>query len=218
VRVAAGGDGYLALTEGFNPGWRATVGGRPLTPIRLDGWRQGWLLPAGGEAVVDLRYAPDRWHRAGLLAGLLALLVLAALAAIPHRARPGRAGPPGAARRSAPRATVAAATVGVGALLAGAAGVVLGLVALAAPARWRAAAAAGCLAAAGVVLGFAPDWSAQPALTQLLAVTSVALAAAGLSDVDGRSLLAAVAGQPGPAPAAGQPLGQGEGGPLDGDP
>jgi arabinofuranan 3-O-arabinosyltransferase len=223
LRVAGGDAGFLALTEGFNAGWQATVDGRPLTPIRLDGWRQGWLLPPGGDTVVDLRFTPDRWHRTGLLLGLLALLALAGLATLRRRPGPNGAGPdgggpagtgapdrtrlaadgapgrgaattaggagsdPGDPRSDRPRPPArpwlaAAAAVGAAVLLAGAAGLIVGLLALAVPARWRAAAAAMSLTAAGAVLGFAPDWSAQPALVQLLAVTSVALAAAAAGE------------------------------------
>jgi arabinofuranan 3-O-arabinosyltransferase len=37
----------LALRENANPGWVATAGGRTLTPFVVDGWQQGWLVPAG---------------------------------------------------------------------------------------------------------------------------------------------------------------------------
>ncbi len=224
LAVAGGADGYLALTEGFNDGWQATADGAALSPVRLDGWRQGWLLPAGGDTVVTLTYRPGRWHRGGLLAGLVALAVLAGLAAGPARRRRPPAGqptgpPPDASSDRPARAGsggwAAAATtlaVLVPVLLAGAAGLVAGMAALAVPARWRPPAAGGCLALAGLVLGLAPNWSGQPAVSQLLAVTSVGLAAAGLSAVGPRGLVRAVRRRPGPA---GEALGQAQRGTLD---
>jgi hypothetical protein len=74
-----------------------------------------------------------------------------------------------------------ALAVGVPLLLAGAAGLLPAVVAVVLPARWRAPVAAGCLAGAGLVLGLAPTWPAQPALTQLLSVTALAVAAAALA-------------------------------------
>ncbi|MEN3360566.1 MAG: arabinofuranan 3-O-arabinosyltransferase, partial [Mycobacteriales bacterium] len=297
LQVAAGPAGYVALTEGFNPGWRATGNGQPLRPVRLDGWRQAWILPASTTPVrITVSYLPGRYQRAGLLAGLLAALLLALLAA-PHparrraaapaparrsaarsgpliravarlRRRPGArtaqpappagsagpsdppagppgpsgppAGPPGLsdppdpparpAARAGPSAgssgpSVPADAVGTAArpggpdqertpgvdpsgmsgdavdaragagrpvlatvlavavplLLAGGAGLVPAVVAVILPARWRPAAAAGCLASAGLVLGLAPTAGAQPALTQLLSVTAVAVVAAALA-------------------------------------
>jgi len=105
------------------------------------------------------------------------------------------------------------ATLGIGLVLAGAAGVLAALAALAVPARHRAAAAGGLLAAAGLVLGLAPTWAAQPALVQLSAVAAVALAAAALSDVDRPAPLR---GRRGSAPA--QPVGEPERRPLQHDP
>ena len=45
--VASGPEALLVLPENANDGWRATLGGRELTPLRVDGWMQGYLLPAG---------------------------------------------------------------------------------------------------------------------------------------------------------------------------
>ena len=37
VTVAPGGEVYLTLAENFNDGWSATLGGRTLEPVRIDG-------------------------------------------------------------------------------------------------------------------------------------------------------------------------------------
>ncbi|NUR99288.1 MAG: DUF3367 domain-containing protein [Kribbellaceae bacterium] len=65
----------LAVAQNYNDGWEAYDGsGRKLTPIRIAGWQQGWLLPAGPEQLVTARFMPDRTYRAALLLGLVTLL------------------------------------------------------------------------------------------------------------------------------------------------
>jgi arabinofuranan 3-O-arabinosyltransferase len=51
-----------------------------LTPVRVDGWKQGWLVPAGRAATVTLTYGPDTAYRAGLGIGVLGVLAAIALA------------------------------------------------------------------------------------------------------------------------------------------
>jgi len=77
----------LAVAQNYNEGWEAYDGsGQKLTPIRIGGWQQGWVLPAGPEQVVTARFMPDRTYRAGLLLGLVALLgVLAVAVFFPKR-------------------------------------------------------------------------------------------------------------------------------------
>jgi arabinofuranan 3-O-arabinosyltransferase len=75
----------LVVHENTNAGWRATAGGHVLRSVVVDGWQQGYLLPAGAATDVTLTYAPDRSYRLGLLAGLLAALLLVGLAVLPPR-------------------------------------------------------------------------------------------------------------------------------------
>jgi hypothetical protein len=71
----------LAVAQNYNDGWEAYDGsGHKLTPIRIGGWQQGWVLPAGPEQVVTAAFMPDRAYRAGLLLGLVALLAVLATA------------------------------------------------------------------------------------------------------------------------------------------
>jgi arabinofuranan 3-O-arabinosyltransferase len=81
LRVSAPTRSYLVVNENFNAGWQAEAGGRVLQPVRLDGWKQAWVLPAGTSGIVHLIYKPERVFRAAVIGGLtvLALLVLAAL-------------------------------------------------------------------------------------------------------------------------------------------
>ena len=86
----------LAMRENANAGWSARIAGRTLRPIVVDGWQQGWIVPAGLAGAVTISFAPDQAYRAGLAGGavLAAGVVLIALpfgrvgATVP--ARPGR--------------------------------------------------------------------------------------------------------------------------------
>jgi len=60
VRVGPGADAVLRVAENVNEGWHASLDGEPLEPLRLDGWQQGYLVPAGAEGLVELTYAPRR--------------------------------------------------------------------------------------------------------------------------------------------------------------
>ncbi|MEK8170615.1 hypothetical protein NKH77_16615 [Streptomyces sp. M19] len=65
VVVGPGQSVYLQTYENDNPGWKATFNGRSLTPVRLDGWQQGFLVPAGPGGTVTLFYEPSTAYRAG---------------------------------------------------------------------------------------------------------------------------------------------------------
>jgi arabinofuranan 3-O-arabinosyltransferase len=67
----------LQVHENTNAGWVATLRGVRLQPVVVDGWQQGWVVPAGAAGVVHLDYTPDSLYRGALLTGgVLALLVL----------------------------------------------------------------------------------------------------------------------------------------------
>ncbi|MGE2736162.1 alpha-(1-_3)-arabinofuranosyltransferase domain-containing protein [Mycolicibacterium vaccae] len=98
VRVAeSGAERVLVVPESINPGWVArTADGTRLTPITVNGWQQGWVLPAGAETTettVTMTFASNTTYRVGLVTGLALLPILAALALIPGRRRltPGAA-------------------------------------------------------------------------------------------------------------------------------
>jgi arabinofuranan 3-O-arabinosyltransferase len=95
VRVTASTRSYLVVNENFNPGWRAVIDGRQLRAVRLDGWKQAWLLPAGTAGVVTLTYPPNAIYQGAILAGLSALALAVFVAARPWAwARRRRRGPP----------------------------------------------------------------------------------------------------------------------------
>ena len=64
-------------------GWQARIGAAVLRPVRIDGWKQAWIIPAGTFAEVHLTYLPDATYRLALFAGFAAMGVLFLLALIP---------------------------------------------------------------------------------------------------------------------------------------
>jgi arabinofuranan 3-O-arabinosyltransferase len=171
VRVATTAAALLVVHENFNAGWQARLGGRRLAAIQVDGWQQGFVVPAGATGLVSLTYTPDRTFTAGLLLGLLAALLLIVLAWPVRRWRvpAGRELPglrAGVLRAGLP---AAGAVVLLGAL-AGWVGLALGVV-LAAPAvcravapvrQWLPLAAAGGVAVAGLLNAIGPSVSSHP--------------------------------------------------------
>ncbi|WP_304528900.1 alpha-(1-_3)-arabinofuranosyltransferase domain-containing protein [Blastococcus haudaquaticus] len=119
LSVSTGPEAVLRITENVNAGWRATLDGRPLESVVVDGWQQGYLVPAGSSGTVEVVFAADRWYRAWLLVGLAlagALVVLAATG-------PRRSSDPDG-HRVLPAAPTRALPVGLAVLL-GAVGVVV---------------------------------------------------------------------------------------------
>ena len=57
VKVGAGASSYLVVAQNFNIGWKATLDGRTLTPVRVDGWQQAWIVPAGTGGKVQMDFA-----------------------------------------------------------------------------------------------------------------------------------------------------------------
>lgn len=96
LRVDTERDALLAVTQSSNSGWVATLGGRVLQPLELDGWMQGWRIPAGSHGTVELTYAPQGGYLAGLVGGLAValVLVLAGAWALVRRSSPVTSGPP----------------------------------------------------------------------------------------------------------------------------
>ncbi|HUL99603.1 MAG TPA: hypothetical protein VLU24_09375, partial [Mycobacterium sp.] len=111
----------LVVPESMNPGWVAhSADGNRLTPVVVNGWQQGWVLPAGTSGTVTLTFPSNSLYRAGLLWGLALLPLLALLALVrPRReiddepAQPWRLS----------TGVVAIAVLGAGWLISGIAGV-----------------------------------------------------------------------------------------------
>ncbi|MFJ3867713.1 glycosyltransferase [Streptomyces nigra] len=84
--IGSGADGrVLRLADTADDGWTATLDGTPLTPTTVDGWAQGFELPASGGRL-DVTYDDPFTHTAWLWAqGLLAVVLV--VMALPGRRR-----------------------------------------------------------------------------------------------------------------------------------
>ena len=81
ARVGPGAESVLTTTRNFNAGWRATLDGRELEPVRSDGWAQGWVVPANDAGTLEITYTPGRSYFVTLIGGLVlvGLVLLGAL-------------------------------------------------------------------------------------------------------------------------------------------
>jgi len=87
ARIPAGpADRELVLAEAADPGWRASLDGRPLPRRTAWGWAQGFALPSSGGVVTVRHVSPTRSIALWLQLGLLLLVVVLA-APSPRRAR-----------------------------------------------------------------------------------------------------------------------------------
>jgi arabinofuranan 3-O-arabinosyltransferase len=81
VSVAPGAASYLEVHENYNPGWTAALDGQRLTPVRLDGWQQAFILPAGPGGMVTLTFAPAATYHLVLIVSVLAAVLLVSVVA-----------------------------------------------------------------------------------------------------------------------------------------
>jgi hypothetical protein len=88
VTLPAGPAGrLLVLAEASDPGWRATLDGRPLARRTAWGWAEGFVLPAQGGRLVLVHDGSGR--RGALAAQALAVVLVLVLAAPAARRRRG---------------------------------------------------------------------------------------------------------------------------------
>ena len=189
----------LVIPESINPGWVAhTSTGARLTAVAVNGWQQGFVVPAGNPGTITMTFTSNSPYRAGLAVGLSLLPLLACLAF--WRTRPkGRDDAP--AQPWTPGAWGAVAVLAAGAVIAGAAGVVVVGAALGlryAPRdRQRrrdsvtVGLSAGGLILAGAMLSRHPwrsvdGYAGHSANVQLLALISLAALAASVVALPGR--------------------------------
>ncbi|WP_179500154.1 alpha-(1-_3)-arabinofuranosyltransferase family protein [Streptomyces sp. WZ.A104] len=217
VSVGAGEASYLQIHENHNEGWKATLDGKELTPLRIDGWQQAWLVPEGEGGTVTLEYEPAEIYRAGLIGAGVLFLALVALAFVPRRG----SGPYEAEEQPVPPGpglvlgTVALTLVGV--VIAGPLAVAVPLLAvlahfrprLLAPVAFTAMAAAGIVAAVGTGESTAMGAGAFGATAQLLALIALfaALVTVGREPLGRRAVrVGRGGGEPDPAAGDGRTL------------
>ncbi len=88
VTIAPGNEAILNLRQNYNKGWIATYNGQKLKAVRIDGWQQGWMLPASSKAItIHLSFPPENLYMFVLLAGLLIALALMLWAFWPRKKR-----------------------------------------------------------------------------------------------------------------------------------
>jgi arabinofuranan 3-O-arabinosyltransferase len=81
VRIGPGQEAYVEVHQNANPGWEAALNGHRLAPATLDGWQQGFVVPAGAGGVITMKFAPATWYHIGLALAVLALIGLVCVAA-----------------------------------------------------------------------------------------------------------------------------------------
>ncbi|HEY2549399.1 MAG TPA: alpha-(1-_3)-arabinofuranosyltransferase family protein [Streptosporangiaceae bacterium] len=94
VSIGPGQQAYVEVHQNASAGWVARLHGKRLTPVTLDGWQQGYLVPAGQSGVISMTFTPTRLYHVGIVLSALAILVLLLAAfgigrLIPARARGG---------------------------------------------------------------------------------------------------------------------------------
>jgi arabinofuranan 3-O-arabinosyltransferase len=117
--VGPGARSYLEVHQAANPGWAATLNGRALPPVTLDGWQQAFLVPAGSGGRVIMRFTPASGYHWLLIGSALAVCVLIAAAAWPARRRARRGGHHPAADAGGPGAGSRPGAAGSGSGAAG---------------------------------------------------------------------------------------------------
>jgi len=193
IEVGPGAGAYLQLSQNYSPGWVATMDGHTLTSIQLDGWQQGWRLPAGSGGTVTMTFRPDGSYRLGLGLGAVFLVLLACLALLGRRTSSYDAVGP---RRRLPFALLTVVAFGVTLVIGGPLMVVVLLLLLLAARRWGSTLMAGVAGlsffAAGVAVAVHPiavpaaHLGAFSPLTQFLSVAAVGAVMCAVVIEDGR--------------------------------
>jgi len=212
VGVGSGAASYLTTYENFNDGWKATLNGDELDPVRLDGWQQGWRIPAGEGGTVKLSYEPSVTYEAGLIGGGAGVLALAGLVLFRRRS-PNPDGPSPVPPAPGLVLGVVALTL-VGAVIAGFFALLVPVLALLAwrrhallvPIAFLTLAGAGIAAATGAGTPVAEDAGAFGPAAQLLALIGLFAALVSVREAAAEPRGAAPPGPPGPSGSSG-PLG-----------
>jgi arabinofuranan 3-O-arabinosyltransferase len=90
LSIGPGPASYLEVHQNYNQGWTAVLNGQPLNPVRLDGWQQGFVVPAGPGGAITLSFRPASSYHLALVVSAAAVALLLAIAAWSLAGRPGR--------------------------------------------------------------------------------------------------------------------------------
>ena len=85
VHIGPGARTYLEVHQNYNAGWAATINGKKLQSVVLDGWQQGYVVPAGAGGNVQMTYQPEGLYLGGLLIGVIGVLLLLILLVLSYR-------------------------------------------------------------------------------------------------------------------------------------
>jgi arabinofuranan 3-O-arabinosyltransferase len=81
VTIGPGPASYLEVHENYNAGWAAALSGHQLRPVYLDGWQQGFVVPAGAGGTITLSFRPAASYHLALVVSAAALALLLGLVA-----------------------------------------------------------------------------------------------------------------------------------------
>ena len=111
----------IVVPESVNPGWVAhTPDGATLSPVIVNGWQQGWVVPAGAQGTITLSFESNAAYRTGLIGGLALLPLLLLLGMVPAR-RP--VAPESSSRVWSPGAAATIGLLAAAAVIAGVGGI-----------------------------------------------------------------------------------------------
>jgi arabinofuranan 3-O-arabinosyltransferase len=114
VSIGPGAASYLVMHGNFNAGWDAALNGHALKPVRLDGWQQGFIVPAGPGGSITISFRPAATYHLVLAVSLAAAAILLAIAAwsFTGRRRRGDGRDPGSGQAGRDAWSPPAATAG----------------------------------------------------------------------------------------------------------
>jgi len=92
LSIGPGAASYLEMHGNFNTGWDAVLDGHALKPVRLDGWQQGFIVPAGAGGTITLSFRPAAAYHLALAVSLVVAAILLAIAAWSFTGRRRRGG------------------------------------------------------------------------------------------------------------------------------
>ena len=102
LSIGPGAASYLEVHENYDSGWAAALNGRELTPVRLDGWQQGFIVPTGPGGTITLSFRPAAAYHLALATSMLAVTILLAITAWSFIGRPRRRAGQGEGEGSGP--------------------------------------------------------------------------------------------------------------------